>query len=317
MTRTKRTAGARWEGRRGQEGVTRLRNASPPAARKGVNSQKTDTTRRQRARARRSGLLRRAWDALRVSLIAAAVLSGLGAAGWAGYRAFEHNGFLALRRVDVIGNSLLAKAEILEKAGLELGVKLPSVPVKRVEASLRSMPGLGDVEVRRIFPSRIEIRVKEKDPVAMGYARGWYGLAPDGSRIAGLDWAESDLPVVDGFAGLDSSERAAIGGFLDAAKRGYPELYANFSQLALRGGDEAEIVLRDGRLKLLLELSPGPKGGNLRGGNMRPAVNATNSMGNKSLNSLEFLQALMRQQGAALASGKTVDLRVEGYAFVR
>ena len=40
-------------------------------------------------------------------------------------------------------------------------------------------------------------------------------------------------------------------------------------------------------------------------------------MANNPLNSLEFLRALIAQQGASLEAGKTVDLRVEGYAYVR
>ncbi len=56
---------------------------------------------------------------------------------------------------------------------------------------------------------------------------------------------------------------------------------------------DLEVVLRDGRLKVLIE------------------------MGNKSLSSMEFLQALLNQQKGSLEPGKTVDLRVEGYAYVR
>ncbi|HKP96658.1 MAG TPA: FtsQ-type POTRA domain-containing protein [Fibrobacteria bacterium] len=297
---------------RGNEGRI-LRNVPPPA-RRGVNSQKSDKVRSERERARRTGLLRRAWAVLRTSVLAAAVTGGLGAAGWAGWRAFENNGFLALRQVDVVGNKLVGKAAILEKAGLELGTKLPAVPVKRIEAALRSLPGVGEADVRRIFPSRIEIRVREKEPVAVGYARGWYGLAPDGSRIAGLDWGRSDLPVVDGFAGLDPAARAALGAFLDGAKRGHPGLYANFSQLALRGNDGLEIILRDGRLKVLVGLDlPSPAPAN----SLITQEKATSGASNKSLNSLEFLQALIDQQSAAIDVGRTVDLRVYGYAYVR
>ena len=32
---------------------------------------------------------------------------------------------------------------------------------------------------------------------------------------------------------------------------------------------------------------------------------------------MEFLQALQQQQAASLEPGKTVDLRVEGFAYVR
>ncbi|MDB5102820.1 MAG: Polypeptide-transport-associated domain protein FtsQ-type [Fibrobacteres bacterium] len=301
-------------GPRSNKARTALRNVPPPTARRGVNSQKTDKAKQDRTRARRTGIFRRAWVIARTLILASLVTGGLGAAGVAGWRAFQSNGFLALRQVDVIGNKLVGKTVILEKAGLELGTKLPSVPVGLVEASLRGLPGIGEVEVRRIFPSRIEIRVKEKEPVAMGYARGWYGLAPDGSRIAGLDWGQSDLPVIDGFAALDTAARAAIGGFLDAARSGYPALFANFSQMSLRGPDGLEIVLRDGRLKVLLGLDVKA----LEAERLRAAAGKpTNRESNKSLNSLEFLQALMAQQGAALDAGKTVDLRVEGYAYVR
>jgi cell division protein FtsQ len=291
-----------------------LRNVPPPTARRGVNSQKTDKARNERTRVRRSGLFRRTWAIVRNLILASLVTGGLGTAGVLGWRAFQSHGFLALREVEVSGNSLVSKADILEKAGLELGVKLPSIPVAAVEASLRSLPGVGQVEVRRMFPSRIEIRIHEKVPVAMGRARGWYGLAPDGSRIAGIDWGQSDLPVVEGFASLDSSSRAALGGFLEGAKRLYPDLYANFSQLSLRGPDGLEIVMRDGKLKVLLGLDPRAleaEAARAAGGK------ATSREANKSLNSLEFLRALIAQQGAALDEGGTVDLRVEGYAYVR
>jgi hypothetical protein len=132
--------------------------------------------------------------------------------------------------------------------------------------------------------------------------------------MSGLDWAQSDLPVVDGFAFLDSSSRAALGAFLDGARSGYPELYANFSQLSLRGRDGLEIFLRDGSLKVLVGLDPkGPGAGAPRSGDGKK----TNRMANNPLNSLEFLRALIAQQGSSLEAGKTVDLRVDGYAYVR
>ncbi len=291
-----------------------LRNVPPPSTRRGINSQKSDKERQARTRIRRTGIFRRAWVMVRALILGALITGGAGAAGYLGWRAFQTHGFLALRQVDVVGNKLVAKADILEKAGLELGVKMPAIPVAQVEASLLTLPGVEKVDVRRMYPSRIEIRIQEKEPVAMGRARGWYGLAPDGSRIAGLDWGASDLPVVEGFAGLDSSSRAALGGFLDGARREYPDLYANFSQLSMRGADGLEIVLRDGRLKVLLGLDVKALEAE---GAVSAFEKATTRKANKSLNSLEFLRALIAQQGPALDAGKTVDLRVDGYAYVR
>jgi cell division septal protein FtsQ len=283
-----------------------LRTVPPTAPRKGVNGQKSAHAQRERVRARRSGTLRRTWNALRLIVGAALITVALCAAGWAGWRAFENHGLLALRDVEVVGNTRVAKSAILAKAGLELGEKLPLIKVAAAESSVRSLPGVGEVEVRRMYPSRIEIRVKEKQPVAMGYARGWYGMAPDGTTLPGLDWGRSDLPVVDGFAGLDAGVRAALGRFLEGARAEYPDLYANFSQLAPRGSDGMEIILRDRKLKVLLPLER-------TAGRRKSAT----SESNKSLISLEFLRALQEQQAASLEPGRTVDLRVEGFAYVR
>lgn len=283
-----------------------LRNVPPTAPRKGVNDRKNDLKMREQRRARRSGILRRTWNAIRLSLGAALITAALSAAGWAGWRAFESHDLLALREVDVVGNRRVDKAAILEKAGFELGAKLPMIRIASAESSVRRIPGVGEVEIRRMYPSRIEIRVREKDPVAMGYARGWYGLASDGEALPGLDWDHSDLPVVDGFASLDSARRAAVGRFLAAARARFPDLYAGFSQLAPKGGEGLEIILRDRKVRVLIPLDADSGGAD-------PATYGSN----KSLISLEFLKAMKDRDPESLASGKTVDLRVEGFAYVR
>ena len=279
--------------------------------RQGTNAKKAksiETVKNQAKRKiRKSGLLRGSWKVFRVLSILTLVIGGLGSAGWAGYQWFESNDFMALRQVDVIGNHLVNKNLILDKAGLELGTKLPSAPVKLAMASLQSIPGIGEVEVKRIFPSRIEIRIKEKEPLALGFSKSWYGLAADGTRIPGIKWEESDLPIIDGFARLDSLRRLALGNFLQGAKEQYPDLYSTFSQMTLtQGRDGLEIIPREGNRKYLFSLE------HIESNENEKLIN-----GNKSLNSLEFLQALLHQQGSNLTEGKTVDLRVEGYAYVR
>lgn len=276
----------------------------PVAPRRGVNSKKESETRDGRKRTKRAGVFRRVLSALRTLLVAALAIAALGGGGLAAYKALDRTGFLVLREVRVEGNRLWDRKAILEKAGIELGMKLPMIPVDKAEAAVRALPGVAGVEVRRIYPSRLDISVIEHAPVACGYSKGWRGLAPDGTLLPGLDPRDSDLPVVDGFAGMGPERRAQLGGFLEAVRKDYPEMYANFSQLSFSrkasrqrgkpsGSADLEIVLRDGRLKLLV------------------------GIGNKSLSSLEFLQAMMRRHKGLLEPGKTVDLRVEGYAYVR
>ncbi|HLP39978.1 MAG TPA: FtsQ-type POTRA domain-containing protein [Fibrobacteria bacterium] len=276
----------------------------PVAPRCGLNSKKEAAARGARRRVRRTSAVRKVFSLAKFLMIAGLVVTVLGGAGAVAWRAFENTGLLMLREVEVEGNRLWDRKAILEKAGLELGMKLPLVPVKKVEEALRSLPGVADVEVSRIYPSRLEIRLIEQAPVALGFAKGWKGLSPDGAAIPGLDLRDSDLPVVDNFASLGPARRGELGAFLESVRREHPSLFEGFSQVtvlgrprSLREGGGApadlEIVLRDGRLKVLVE------------------------MGNKSLASMEFLKALMRRREGALEPGRTVDLRVEGYAYVR
>lgn len=276
----------------------------PVSPRRGLNSQKEAVARQERQRAKRVGTFRSVLGVFRMVLIAALSAAAVGGGGVAAWRGFEGTGFLSLREVEVTGNRLWDRKAVLEKSGVELGVKLPFVQVRKAEAAIRSLQGVAAVDISRRWPSGLRIQVIEKEPVACGYSRGWRGLAPDGAALPRLDSEMSDLPVVDGFATLGEARRAELGAFLDAVRREQPVLYAGFSQVNVREAAkgtrgkagvpaELEIVMRDGSLKVVLE------------------------MGNKSLNSLELLHAMMRRHKAALEPGKTVDLRVEGYAYVR
>ena len=237
---------------------------------------------------------------------ASLVTGGLGAAGWAGWRAFENNGFLAFARWTWWATSWWARPPYWRRPAWSWAPNLPPVPVGSVEASLHSLPGVDEVDVQAYLP------VAHRDPRKGKGTRG-HGISP----AAGTDWRPMvrASPAWIGadricpwwrFAGLDSSARAALGGFLESARARYPDLYANFSQMSPRGIDGVEIILRDRKLKVLLPLERAASGGNF-----------ATSGSNKSLISLEFLRALQQQQAASLESGKTVDLRVEGFAYVR
>lgn len=278
--------------------VRPLRPSAIVPLRKISSFSNTVPLRKTRPQEGRSGFFKHLLIGVKTLCLLFIVTGAAGSLGWVGYQAIESHGFLALREVTVVGNHLLSKSLILEKAALELGSKLPWIPVGHIETKLSSLPGVGEVNVKRIFPSRIEIQIEEKQPVAMGYSKKWFGLSSDGSTLTGLNWAETDLPVVDGFAAMDSAHRVAMGNFLDVAKQTYPDLYDSFSQLCFqKNSNVVEIILREDGLKVLIDI-------------------VTTSNGSKSLNSLEFLQELKRQQSASLEVAKVIDLRVEGLAYV-
>ena len=101
-----------------------------------------------------------------------------------------------------------------------------------------------------------------------------------------------DVPVLeDRNLSQGAIDRVAV--WLADVRARHPEVFAGFSQLLPRGeSGEADIYWRDGRVRLRVDCAaPGR-------------------------NSLGYLIELMRREQAGWAEGATVDLRVEGYAYV-
>ncbi len=213
--------------------------------------------------------------------------------GWKVMQFYQQSNWLVLRSIEVEGNHNLSREKILENSGLELGVHLFPFNTKSYEQRLDSLPWIKHAQVIRSFPHKLKIIVEEKIPIAMGFEHHGEGLSAEGVLLPDLHYNAFDLPIIDHLFNLDDTKKKSLGTFLGNAQKKYPELFANFSQVKMVSSCDAEIILKDGKQKILVGL------------------------GDKSLNSLEFLQALSHQQGARLEEAKTIDLRVEGYAYVQ
>ena len=227
----------------------------------------------------------------------------IGIAGYGIRKALQayHDGrILTVNRIEVTGNRHWESSHLLECAGLEVGSRLPGVSVRSAREALRRLPGIQDVKVRSSLDGELRVEVEEEDVLAMrqspnsveGRARSWEGLTPSGAWMP-LQAAEPDLPAIDVQTGDSRWDAPALARFLAGARSQYPQIFGGFSQISVRGSDEADVYWRDGRFRMRLDYA------------------------NKSLNSLEFLNALMVRERDSWAPGSTVDLRVEGYAYVQ
>ena len=223
------------------------------------------------------------------TLLALMVLGGVGYVSWKGYRAYHDGRILTVNRIEVSGNHHWETSRLLEQAGLEVGSKMPEVSVRLARRELLQLPGIQEVKVRRSFDGELRVEVQEEDVLALRHAGAWEGLTPSGAWMP-LRAAENDVPVIDGE--MTPADAAALAVFLSGARSQYPQLFRSFSQINVRSQDEADIFWRDGRVRVRLDYT------------------------NKSLNSLEFLQALLVREKDSWSDGSTVDLRVEGYAYV-
>lgn len=222
---------------------------------------------------RRIGL--RIWRVSRV-VLAGGALAALVALGSS---RMVHARLLAVNRVVVQGNARLSAAEIDVLVGGVRGQSLLLVDLRQFQARLLDSPWVQSVTVRRVLPSTVDVRIVERDPVAIARL-GQQLYLVDGTGVIideyGPHYADFDLPIVDGMAASASGQgraidpaRAHLAARFLSALAGRPELRRAVSQVdvsrdgnvvVLLGDDPALLYLGDElfveRLRTYLEIRP-------------------------------------------------------------
>lgn len=242
----------------------------------GVGSVADKRFRRSETRVgRRRGTAQRLWRVARVALM----LTALVAAGvFTSVRAVDAR-LLAVNRVLVTGNQRLSLGEIDALIGDIRGESVLLVDLHHVEARLLDSPWVESVTVRRLLPSTVDVRIVERNPVAIARLGQQLYLVDDAGIIIdgyGPSYSDFDLPIVDGMAApaesggraIDPARAQLTARFL-AALAGRPELRRAVSQVdvsrernvaVLLGDDPTLLYLGDDqfvdRLRTYLELRP-------------------------------------------------------------
>lgn len=188
---------------------------------------------------------------------------------------------LAVDRVIVQGNQRLSVGEIEALVSDVRGQSLLTVDLHVFQTRLLGSPWVQSVTVRRILPSTVDVRIVERDPVAIARL-GQQLYLVDGTGVIigeyGPQYSDFDLPIVDGMAApapggdgglaIDPARAQLAARFL-ASMAGRPELRRSVSQVdvsregnvtVLLGGDPALLYLGDEqfveRLRTYLEIRP-------------------------------------------------------------
>lgn len=199
----------------------------------------------QRAETRREVAGRFAAFAPRIGLILALV--GVLAGSVAGLRMLAlSRGWIALREVQVTGFSAVPFQEVVGLAKLPGGAPLTDVDLAGIRSRLLAHPWIAEASVRRSFPHRIAIVVRERIP-SMALPDGRW-VAPDG-RVMDPRGARA-LPVVSGIRDDGRTvEPAAL-----AAAASMAEIAS--SAPTLRGRLRDLAMERDGTISLRLDGFP-------------------------------------------------------------
>lgn len=208
-----------------------------------------------------------------------AVLAVMLFAGWRGTRLVLDSRLLAVSDVRVDGHHWLSLGEVQGLVhGLE-GQNILTVSLDSWRARLLASPWVEDAALHRTLPGRIEIVIRERQPIGIArLASRLYLVDPSGVVIDeyGPNYAELDLPIIDGLAagpgtqpGLVDHTRAALAARVISAFAARPDMAARVSQIDVADAHDA-VVMLDGetvrlrlgedqfvdRLQVYLDLAP-------------------------------------------------------------
>jgi len=206
--------------------------------------------------------------------------------GYALYRGavmVTHAQVLTVDRIIVSGNERLSKAEVIAVLGGMRGESLLFSDLDAWRRRLLASPWVRDAALRRSLPSTIEVAVLERTPVGVARLGGELYLIDERGVIIdqfGPQYADIDLPIVDGLGTMGQKPASASGATVDearaelaarviAAVRSKPGLAKRLSQVdvtddrnatVLLTGDPAILELGDdqfvARLESYLALAP-------------------------------------------------------------
>jgi cell division protein FtsQ len=185
---------------------------------------------------------------------------------------------LQVDRIIVRGNERLSKGEVLAVLNGLRGESLVGTDLDRWRKRLLASPWVRDAALRRSLPSTVEVVVWERQPVGIGRINGDVYLVDDRGVIIdqyGPQYADIDLPIIDGLGGspaggtMTDEGRADLASRVIAALKSKPKIAGRLSQVdvsdlhnaaVILSGDPAVIQLGEDqflpRLQAYLDLAP-------------------------------------------------------------
>src|SRR6185503_8609654 len=137
-------------------------------------------------------------------------------------RIAAHAHVLQVDRIIVHGNERLSKGEVLAVLNGLRGESLVWTDLDRWRRRLLASPWVRDAALRRSLPSTVDVVVWERKPVGVGRINGDMYLVDDRGVIIdqyGPQYADIDLPIIDGLGGSPAGGTMTDEGRADLASR--------------------------------------------------------------------------------------------------
>lgn len=169
-------------------------------------------------------------------------------------------GLFRVNHVTVRGNSRLSTGEVLALVAALKGDNVLTADLPAYRARLTNSPWVADATLRRVLPASVEITVRERAPMGLCRLSDRVFLVDAAGTIIdeyGQQYADLDLPIIDGLAGpprqgaptIDPA-RAELAGRVMRALATHKALARRVSQIDVSDVRDAVVIL-DGETALL------------------------------------------------------------------
>lgn len=166
--------------------------------------------------------------------------------------ALQRAPLLRVSTIVVTGVRWVSEGEVRGAAESFRGQPVLTLDLDAARAGLRSLPWIADVQLRRVLPSTVEVRVRERTPVGIArVGRRLYLVDRHGVLLDdyGPRFSELGLAIIDGLEGRGGAvekvdrRRAALAARLIRQVSEHEELAARISQIDVRDAEDAVVLL--------------------------------------------------------------------------
>ena len=162
---------------------------------------------------------------------------------------------LTISKITVTGNSRIPRGEVVALLDGLRGANMLTADLAAWRRKLLDSPWVADAAIRRVFPGTLAVAISERQPLGIGRIDNNLYLVDQRGVVIdeyGPNYAELDLPIIDGLAAHGSADgmlvdemRAALAGrFLSEVAR-RPDLAKRVSQIDVSDVHDAVVILKD------------------------------------------------------------------------
>jgi len=161
---------------------------------------------------------------------------------------------LTITRISVSGNSRMSRGEVVALLDGLRGTNMVTADLESWRQKLLGSPWVAEAAIRRVLPGTVAVAIAERQPMGIGRVGNDLYLIDDRGGIIdqfGPNYAEFDLPIIDGLVGSPGTgrptiddARAELAARVIEALSARKDIAERISQIDVRDARDAVLLLK-------------------------------------------------------------------------